>query len=118
MGAQMARFIVEVEDAFGDWSNTEAIADTPEQAIDRVNHRLSGTSSEARYARLVEGRARFSAGQMVQTIDRRIGVIEMIGTGKRRNFWVRFGAGGQPELFEAFQLTLVPEPPAGVARAA
>ena len=112
----MARFIVEVEDAFGYWACTDAIADTPEQAIDRVNDRLSGTASEARYARLVEGRARFSAGQMVQTIDRRIGVIEAIGAG--RNFWVRFGAGGQPELFEAFQLTLLRETNASLARAA
>ena len=40
----------------------------------------------------------------------------MIGAG--RNFWVHFGAGGQPELLQADQLTLVPETTADVARAA
>lgn len=112
----MARFIVEVEDSLGDWSYTDAIADTPEQAIDRVNHRLSGTTNEARHAHLDERRDAFRAGQMVHTIDRRVGVIEMIGAGV--NVWVRFGAGGQPELFQAYQLTLAPETTAGAARAA
>ena len=111
----MVRYIVEVQDALGDWGDTDVVADTPEQAIDKVNHRLSGTASEARHTRLDERHVAFAAGQTIHTIDGRVGIITEISAS--RLHWVHLGAG-QREPFHSHQLSLASEAAASVARTA